>query len=217
MQESIYREGSDRKMKKQRRKSFVKRIEEKRKKLFLGLLMLFIFVIMLIIGGSVFFEKKSQQSFFQKINPITFAKASFEDHERVLMDGVADNNLRKETLYRTLTEQLGKPYKYGAVGPWNFDCSGLAQYAYLKVGVSLPRIAADQAKVGELVDKKDLKFGDILFFAKDKVNINHEGIYLEKGKMIHAPQTGEVVKISPVDEGYYEKTWVKAVRVLDQD
>jgi cell wall-associated NlpC family hydrolase len=88
--------------------------------------------------------------------------------------------------------ELGKPYVWGAGGPSSFDCSGLVSYVYAQVGVSLPHNAAAQYGYGTPVSYGDLQAGDLVFFS----GLGHVGIYIGGGQFIHAPHTGDVVKIS---------------------
>jgi cell wall-associated NlpC family hydrolase len=92
--------------------------------------------------------------------------------------------------------QLGKPYVYGASGPNAFDCSGLVQFAYKAVGINLPRVSRDQAKVGQLVSKADLQPGDLVFFYSP---VSHVGIYVGDGKMLNAPNRKSQVRIQPMN------------------
>ena len=97
--------------------------------------------------------------------------------------------------------QLGKPYVWGDEGPDTFDCSGLVQAAYATADVWLPRTARPQYWASSVVPTSRLLPGDLLFFATDKSNwntIHHVGIYLGNGMMIHAPTTGDVVKVAPI-------------------
>ncbi|GLZ15637.1 hydrolase Nlp/P60 [Actinomadura sp. NBRC 104425] len=114
---------------------------------------------------------------------------------------------------RAALRWLGTPYSWGGGGPSGptygiahgrgikgFDCSGLVQYAWAQAGVRLPRVAADQYRVGPHVPRSRLRPGDLVFFADNPVGpatIHHVGIYVGRGRMIHAPQTGDVVRISP--------------------
>lgn len=107
--------------------------------------------------------------------------------------------------------QLGKSYVYAAAGPDHFDCSGLTMKALEQVGVHLPHHAADQAKMGTPVDKKDLQPGDLVFFEKP---VGHTGIYIGDDKIIHAPQTGDVVKISSLDDSWYKDNYSGARRFV---
>jgi cell wall-associated NlpC family hydrolase len=88
---------------------------------------------------------------------------------------------------------LGSPYVFGAAGPGSYDCSGLTLAAYQQVGVSLPHSARRQLAQGPSVPKSDLMPGDLVYFYSD---VHHVGIYIGNGKVIHAPQPGESVKIS---------------------
>jgi len=97
--------------------------------------------------------------------------------------------------------QRGKPYVWGAEGPDTFDCSGLVQAAYASAGIRLPRTARPQWRATPAVPTSAMLPGDLLFFATDASNwdsIHHVGIYLGGGRMLHAPQTGDVVRIAPV-------------------
>ncbi|HVU76649.1 MAG TPA: NlpC/P60 family protein [Gaiellaceae bacterium] len=90
---------------------------------------------------------------------------------------------------------LGIKYKWGGASPsTGFDCSGLVMYVFAQLGVSLPHYAAAQFGMGQPVPKADLQPGDLVFFD----GLAHVGIYIGGGMMIHAPQTGDVVKIEPI-------------------
>jgi cell wall-associated NlpC family hydrolase len=99
---------------------------------------------------------------------------------------------------------IGTPYQWGGDTPQTgFDCSGLAEYAYGQVGIHLPRVAADQFNVGIPVTKDQLKPGDLVFFQDSTGYIHHVGIYVGNDMFLQAPHTGDVVKISSLDEPYY--------------
>jgi peptidoglycan DL-endopeptidase CwlO len=96
----------------------------------------------------------------------------------------------------TALAQLGKPYVWAAAGPGSFDCSGLVQYAYAAAGVSLPHSSGAQAKVGTAVSRAQLQPGDIIAFYSP---VSHVGIYIGNGQMVHAPTSGDVVKVASID------------------
>jgi cell wall-associated NlpC family hydrolase len=97
---------------------------------------------------------------------------------------------------RAAAGQLGKAYRWGAEGPRNFDCSGLTSFSFRQVGITLPRSSSQQARVGRPVSFADLQPGDLVFFHNP---VSHVGIYAGGGKMLHAPQTGDVVRYGPVN------------------
>lgn len=92
--------------------------------------------------------------------------------------------------------KLGKPYVWGADGPNAFDCSGLMKWAFEQVGKELPRSSSAQSEVGESVSKDELKPGDMVFFYSP---VSHVGFYMGNGKILHASEEGEPVKISEMD------------------
>jgi cell wall-associated NlpC family hydrolase len=89
--------------------------------------------------------------------------------------------------------QIGDPYVWAAEGPDSWDCSGLTMEAWRKAGVSIPHSSRMQATYGERVLLSDLRPGDLVFFHRP---ISHVGIYLGGGVMVHAPRTGDVVKVA---------------------
>ena len=97
--------------------------------------------------------------------------------------------------------QRGDPYVWGAVGPDTFDCSGLTRYAYAAAGVSIPRVSRDQYNFGQKVPLTDLLAGDLVFYARnlsDPSTIHHVAMYIGNGSIVHAPHTGDVVRVAPV-------------------
>lgn len=108
------------------------------------------------------------------------------------------------------TRYLGIPYRWGGSSPsTGFDCSGFVMYLYRQVGVSLPHNAAMQYRHGRAVSRGSLRRGDIVFFN----GLGHNGIYLGGGRFIHSPNTGDVVKISRLSEGWYSSRYVGARRI----
>jgi len=95
--------------------------------------------------------------------------------------------------------QQGDPYVYGAAGPDTFDCSGLTSFAWAAAGVSLPHNAAAQQAMGTPVPSDQLAPGDLVFFGSPAY---HVGMYIGNGLFVHAPTSGDVVKVSPLANKY---------------
>ena len=101
---------------------------------------------------------------------------------------------------------IGTPYHWGGDTPQTgFDCSGLVEYSYAQLGIHVPRVAADQFNVGVPITNDQLQPGDIVFFKDSTGYVHHEGIYIGNHMFLHAPHTGDVVKISSLDEPYYNQ------------
>ena len=110
----------------------------------------------------------------------------------------------------TAMAQLGKPYVWAAAGPDVFDCSGLTMFAYAAAGISIPHYTGAQINIGRRVSWDEMQPGDLIFFGAD---LGHMGMYIGGGQMIHAPHTGDVVKISSLS-GYYQSAYAGSVRVI---
>jgi peptidoglycan DL-endopeptidase CwlO len=102
---------------------------------------------------------------------------------------------------------LGVPYVWGGESPKGFDCSGLVAYVYAQLGITLPHYAAAQYQLGVAVPRDQLQPGDLVFFDA----LDHVGIYIGGGQFVHAPHTGDVVKITTLVS--YGDSYVGARRI----
>jgi cell wall-associated NlpC family hydrolase len=102
---------------------------------------------------------------------------------------------------------LGVPYLWGGESPKGFDCSGLVAYVYAQLGITLPHYAAAQYQLGVAVPRDLLQPGDLVFFD----GLDHVGIYIGGGQFVHAPHTGDVVKITTL--AAYGGSYVGARRI----
>ena len=91
----------------------------------------------------------------------------------------------------------GSPYRYGATGPRRFDCSGLTQWAYARVGKSLPHSSSAQVSKTKRVWKKDRRRGDLVFF-HSRGSVYHVGIYAGRNKIWHSSRPGTPVRKSEI-------------------
>ena len=112
---------------------------------------------------------------------------------------VIANSAAAQIAIDTALAQQGKPYVWAADGPDSFDCSGLTMYAYAAAGISLPHSSRMQSQMGQQVSRDQLQPGDLVFFYSP---VSHVGIYLGNGQMVHAPTSGDVVKVASVDSMY---------------
>ncbi|MCW3839142.1 C40 family peptidase [Micromonospora yasonensis] len=101
---------------------------------------------------------------------------------------------------KTACKQIGKPYVWAANGPDSFDCSGLTQYAWASAGVQLDHYTGAQWTEGVAVSKANLRTGDLVFFYADH---HHMGIYVGNGLIVHAPHTGDVVRMAQMSNMPY--------------
>ena len=104
---------------------------------------------------------------------------------------------------------LGVPYRWGGASPSGFDCSGFTMFVYAQIGISLPHAVSWQYGHGSPVARSQLAPGDLVFFN----SLGHMGIYIGGGSFVHAPHTGDVVKISSIWDSWYASRWVGARRL----
>jgi len=109
---------------------------------------------------------------------------------------------------------LGRPYHFGGATPSSgFDCSGLVQYSYRQVGLTLPHNTEKQRLTGRHIQKAELRRGDLIFFDQEGKKNSHVGIYLGNGEFVHAPSSGKHVRSDRLDAPYWKKHFSEARRV----
>ena len=111
---------------------------------------------------------------------------------------------------------LGVPYRRGGNSvETGFDCSGFVRAIYEQtVGLVLPRRANEQAAATQVIDKRDLQPGDLVFFNTLRRAFSHVGIYVGDGKFIHSPKPGAQVRVEDMNGSYWQRRFDGARRVL---
>ncbi len=118
-----------------------------------------------------------------------------------------------EIAARTAERFVGIPYRWGGDNVVEgMDCSGFVRAVYNLCGLSIPRTSRDQYRAGDAVSRDDLQDGDLVFFGASADKINHVGIYVGNGRFVHAPRRGEEIRVTSVDDNYFEKRYVGARR-----
>ena len=141
------------------------------------------------------------------------AAAKDKKHAPAKTRDVAANGISsaRSTLLNHGKKFIGTPYVWGGTSPKGFDCSGLVHYLYQKQGVSIPRNSREQ--FSRLPVASNPQPGDLVFFRRNGT-INHVGLYLGGGKMLHAPQTGAKVRIEDMGRPNWKRRYAGARRAL---
>jgi cell wall-associated NlpC family hydrolase len=120
----------------------------------------------------------------------------------------ASVNPERAELVETAQSYIGTPYQWGGETPSGFDCSGYVQYVYRNAaGVDLPRTSRTQysSTRGSFVKRSDLQPGDLVFFVTRGLTVSHVGMYVGESKFIHAPSSGNLVRIDSLNDPYFWK------------
>jgi peptidoglycan DL-endopeptidase CwlO len=131
--------------------------------------------------------------------------------EKALITDVADpGQVLRDQIALEALKQIGVPYVWGGATPEGFDCSGLVTWLWAKHGYSLPHFAASQFHMGPvwIQDQTQLQPGDLVFFHK----LGHVAIYIGNGYVVHAPHTGDFVRIAKLSQGWFQDTYVGATQ-----
>ena len=118
-----------------------------------------------------------------------------------------------DAIISTARNFMGVPYVFGGTTPKGFDCSGLLQYVFKMNGVSIPRLADEQYKLGKSAKISQLTAGDLVFFTTYTSGVSHCGIYIGDGKFLHA-SSSRGVRIDSLDDSYWKPRFVGAKKVV---
>ena len=141
--------------------------------------------------------------------PLVRAEKSLRD-----LGGRAKDTASEITSYAL--SLIGVDYRFGGNTPdQGLDCSGLIRYVFQQAtGLSLPRSARDQARVGESISKDKLQPGDLVFFNTRRFQFSHVGLYIGDNRFIHAPSAGGAVQVVSLDNAYWQKAFNGARRIV---
>lgn len=171
------------------------------------------------IGNEVTILDKNEDWYKVQINDdqIGYMYHSLIDIKRDNMNVTRGSSDKLSKLREVAYSKLGSKYVSAGEGPDVFDCSGFTMYVYKNgAGINLPHSSKSQSGVGTAVSKDQLRLGDLVFFhTLGSSTINHVGMYIGNGNFIHASSGGHNVMISNLSEGYYQKRYVTARRVIN--
>lgn len=149
-----------------------------------------------------------------------WANADREKEESAEILGKWESPDERQLFARVAMGFLGAPYRFGGSSVRGLDCSAFVKKIYAFFNVSLPRTAREQASVGKRISRSDLEVGDLVFFNTRRRAFGHVGIYIGNNEFVHASAgRSKAVKVDTLDKPYYDKRFVKAVRLkaLDDD
>ncbi len=149
-----------------------------------------------------------------------WANADREKEESAEILGKWESPDERQLFARVAMGFLGAPYRFGGSSVRGLDCSAFVKKIYAFFNVSLPRTAREQASVGKRISRSELEVGDLVFFNTRRRAFGHVGIYIGNNEFVHASSgRARSVKVDTLDKPYYNKRFVKAVRLksLDDD
>ena len=149
-----------------------------------------------------------------------------DNHEDVLSEedgeqlprflGKWDDSKERQLLVKISKGFLGAPYRFGGASLKGLDCSAFVKRIYSIFDVNLPRTAREQAQMGQKVSRDKLAVGDLVFFNTRRYHISHVGIYIGNNEFVHAASgKSKKVRVSSLNEPYYNKRFIKAVRIKE--
>lgn len=141
------------------------------------------------------------------------AKADMDEEASAVLLGKWESPQEQQLLARVAVGFLGAPYRFGGSSVRGLDCSAFVKKIYAFFGIELPRTAREQARIGKRVPRNELEVGDLVFFNTRRA-FGHVGVYIGNNQFVHASSgRARAVKVDTLDKPYYDKRFVKAVRL----
>ena len=155
-------------------------------------------------------------SYDNKANPVIASARLLEVKELSASEDLSQLSVR-ERIMLFAKKMLHLPYKFGGNGPIGLDCSAYVQKVYGLAGFTIPRSAREQFQVGDIVDKKELSIGDLVFFRTYASFPSHVGIYLGNNLFIHASSLSKKITIDSLEAPYYFRRFIGAKRIAEPE
>lgn len=159
--------------------------------------------------------KHSNNKFFEGL--IEEQKMLLAKLQKLKSKKKGQNDYDKNPIIYHAKSYIGGRYVWGGTHPEGFDCSGYVKYLYEKEGISLPRTAYEQSKVGKEIPRYALEKGDLVFFKtteKRNIPITHVGMYIGNDQFIHAASKKDGIIVSSLSKSKYNNKFVKATRII---
>jgi LysM repeat protein len=150
------------------------------------------------------------------IGDINLAKVEKDAPSNSELLGKWNNPEERKLFVKVATAFLGAPYRLGGASLRGIDCSAFVKKIYQLFNISLPRTAKEQAQVGACIARNDLIEGDLVFF-NTRRSFGHVGIYIGNNEFVHASSRNKGIRIDSLDQPYFDKRFVKAVRLKGLD
>lgn len=177
-----------------------------------------------IVDGSTWraLKKASPRPWGAQVKPVTPAADSSSDNTVVISRAPRVPESRPfldrskvSAIISTAKKYIGVPYKFGGTTPKAFDCSGYLQYVFAQNGLTIPRTADEQFKLGlRTMSSSQLEPGDLVFFTTYEPGASHCGIYLGSGKFIHA-SSSRGVRIDELSNSYWQPKYYGGKHIIE--
>ena len=150
-----------------------------------------------------------------KKNSSKHSDRDFESNDELVPFGkILIDRKKAAAIIETGQKYLGVPYVFGGTTPDGFDCSGFVQYVFKQNGITIPRLADEQYKLGKTVKASDLIPGDLVFFSTYEAGASHCGIYLGDGQFLHT-SSSRGVRVDSLDNAYWAPKFLGGKHIVD--